>query len=204
MWQVPSCISSQSPRLHASNPNLSTSDSNTQELCPESPDSPTDVSLLQQDFCRLANNSESMLVSLICQSFYYFILFAPLLHYFSPVHGRLKSTLSTLLAERDRLRHTIDLQAPQPVQVMGLKTAYASVSVSTAPACLSKTLSVNYLPLSGLFRWPPLFGTPGIQWEQSIYPWVNIRVFWCTRVPAFLFILWKWGKTIPAVLSFWL
>uniref|UniRef100_A0A671XZ31 Oxysterol-binding protein n=1 Tax=Sparus aurata TaxID=8175 RepID=A0A671XZ31_SPAAU len=57
--QVPSCISSQSPRLHASNPNLSTTETNTQEVCPESPDSPTDVSRLQEDFCRLANNSES-------------------------------------------------------------------------------------------------------------------------------------------------
>lgn len=58
--QIPSCISSQSPHLHASNPNLSTSDSNTQEVCPESPDSPTDVSQLQEDFCKLANNSESL------------------------------------------------------------------------------------------------------------------------------------------------
>lgn len=57
--QVPSCISPQSPRLHASNPNLSTSESNTQDICPKSPDSPTDVSRLQEDFCRLANNSES-------------------------------------------------------------------------------------------------------------------------------------------------
>ncbi|XP_056876459.1 oxysterol-binding protein-related protein 3-like isoform X1 [Takifugu flavidus] len=96
--QVPSCISSQSPRFHASNPNLSTTDSNAQELCPESPDSPTEVSRLQQDFCRLANN----------------------------IHGRLKSTLSTMLAEQDRLRQTIEVQAPQPAQVMGLKTAYAS------------------------------------------------------------------------------
>uniref|UniRef100_A0A8C9YEF6 Oxysterol-binding protein n=1 Tax=Sander lucioperca TaxID=283035 RepID=A0A8C9YEF6_SANLU len=59
--QVPSCISSQSPRLHASNPNLSTTESNTQEVCPESPDSPTDASRLQEDFCRLANNSEFLL-----------------------------------------------------------------------------------------------------------------------------------------------
>uniref|UniRef100_A0A8C4HLL9 Oxysterol-binding protein n=1 Tax=Dicentrarchus labrax TaxID=13489 RepID=A0A8C4HLL9_DICLA len=51
---------STSPRLHASNPNLSTTESNTQEVCPESPDSPTDVSRLQEDFCRLANNSESL------------------------------------------------------------------------------------------------------------------------------------------------
>ncbi|KAG7245113.1 hypothetical protein INR49_023679 [Caranx melampygus] len=96
--QVPSCISSKSPRLHASNPNLSTTESNTQEVCPDSPDSPTDVNRLQEDFCRLANN----------------------------IHSTLKSAFSSLAAERDRLRHTIDKQAPQPVQVMGLKTAYAS------------------------------------------------------------------------------
>ncbi|KAF1381441.1 hypothetical protein PFLUV_G00154010 [Perca fluviatilis] len=96
--QVPSCISSQSPRLHASNPNLSTAESNTQEVCPESPDSPTDASRLQEDFCRLANN----------------------------IHTTLKSAFSSLVAEKDRLRHTIDMQAPQPAQVMGLKSAYAS------------------------------------------------------------------------------
>ncbi|AWP21863.1 putative oxysterol-binding protein-related protein 3-like [Scophthalmus maximus] len=103
--QVPSCISSNSPRLHASNPNLSTTETNTQEACPESPDSPTDVSRLQEDFCRLANS----------------------------VHSTLKSAFSSLVAERDRMRHTIDMQAPQPVQVLGLKTAYASVSYSCDP-----------------------------------------------------------------------
>ncbi|XP_076006181.1 oxysterol-binding protein-related protein 3-like isoform X2 [Genypterus blacodes] len=96
--QVPSCISSQSPRLHASNPNLSTTESNTPEACPESPDSPTEVSRLQEDFCRLANN----------------------------IHVTLKSAYSSLSAERDRVKHTIDLQAPQPTQVVVLKTAYAS------------------------------------------------------------------------------
>ncbi|KAM4630013.1 oxysterol-binding protein-related protein 3-like isoform 2-T2 [Polymixia lowei] len=96
--QVPSCISSQTPRLHASNPNLSSTESNTQEACLESPDSPTDASRLQEDFCRLANN----------------------------IHVTLKSAFSSLSAERDRLKHTIDIQAPQPAQVMGLKSVYAS------------------------------------------------------------------------------
>uniref|UniRef100_A0A672FVV4 Oxysterol-binding protein n=1 Tax=Salarias fasciatus TaxID=181472 RepID=A0A672FVV4_SALFA len=63
--QVPSCISSNSPRLHASNPNLSTTESTTQEVCPESPDSPTDASRLQEDFCQLANKSESPLGRLL-------------------------------------------------------------------------------------------------------------------------------------------
>ncbi|XP_036000883.1 oxysterol-binding protein-related protein 3 isoform X1 [Fundulus heteroclitus] len=96
--QVPSCISAQSPRLHASNPNLPTTESATQEACPQSPDSPTEVSLLQQDFCRLANN----------------------------IHVSLKSAYSSLVAERDRLKLTIDLQAPQPPEVIGLKSRYAS------------------------------------------------------------------------------
>lgn len=96
--QVPSCISSQSPRLHASNPNLSTCEPHSQEACPESPDSPIEVSRLQEDFCRLSNN----------------------------IYASLKSAYSSLASERDRLRHTIDLQAPPPAQVMGLKTAYAS------------------------------------------------------------------------------
>uniref|UniRef100_A0A3P9I717 Oxysterol-binding protein n=1 Tax=Oryzias latipes TaxID=8090 RepID=A0A3P9I717_ORYLA len=99
--QVPSCISSQSPRLHASNPNLSTTSS--QEICSESPDSPTDVSRLQEDFCRLANN----------------------------IHTTLKSAHSSLTAERDRLKHTIDLQAPQPAQVVGLKSGFSSESPGT-------------------------------------------------------------------------
>uniref|UniRef100_A0AAQ5YWK1 Oxysterol-binding protein n=1 Tax=Amphiprion ocellaris TaxID=80972 RepID=A0AAQ5YWK1_AMPOC len=72
--QVPSCISSKSPRLHASNPNLSTTESNAQEV----------------------------------------------------FHVTLKSAFSSLSAERDRMRHTIDLQGPQPAQVMGLKTSFAS------------------------------------------------------------------------------
>ncbi|XP_040928866.1 oxysterol-binding protein-related protein 3-like [Betta splendens] len=95
--QVPSCISSKSPRLHASNPNLSSTESNAQEACADAPDSPTDASRLQEDFCQLA----------------------------SSIHATLKSAFSSLVAERDRLRHTIDMQVPQPTQVMGLKTTYA-------------------------------------------------------------------------------
>lgn len=110
--QVPSCISPQSYRLHTSNPNLSTADLNTQEVIPESPDSPPDASHLQEDFCRLA----------------------------SSIHVKLKSAFSSLVAERDRLRHTIDLQATQPTHVVGLKTAYASDSVD-APHSLVHQVS---------------------------------------------------------------
>uniref|UniRef100_A0A3B4GX65 Oxysterol-binding protein n=1 Tax=Pundamilia nyererei TaxID=303518 RepID=A0A3B4GX65_9CICH len=102
---------SQSYRLHASNPNLSTAESNTQEVCPESPESPADASHLQKDFCQLAN-----------------------------IHVKLKSAFSSLVAERDRLRHTIDLQPTQPAHVVGLKTAYASDSVD-APQSLVHQVS---------------------------------------------------------------
>lgn len=95
--QVP-CISSKSPRLHASNPNLSTTDTPSQESCPESPDSPTPVSRLQEDFCRLANN----------------------------IYSNLKTAYTSLSSEKDRMKQSIDLQAPPPAQVMGLKTTYAS------------------------------------------------------------------------------
>uniref|UniRef100_A0AAX7VIP1 Oxysterol-binding protein n=1 Tax=Astatotilapia calliptera TaxID=8154 RepID=A0AAX7VIP1_ASTCA len=57
--QVPSCISSGSIRLHASNPNLSTAALSNDKADPESLDSPFDVAKLQEDFCRaLAQNSE--------------------------------------------------------------------------------------------------------------------------------------------------
>uniref|UniRef100_A0A8C4HLJ8 Oxysterol-binding protein n=1 Tax=Dicentrarchus labrax TaxID=13489 RepID=A0A8C4HLJ8_DICLA len=82
---------STSPRLHASNPNLSTTD---------------------------FHDNSVLVVSLFFSGIF-----------FSPVHATLKSAFSSLVAERDRLRHTIDLKAPQSSQVMGLKTAYASVSV---------------------------------------------------------------------------
>ncbi|CAB1320590.1 unnamed protein product [Coregonus sp. 'balchen'] len=101
--QVPGCVSPPaSPHLHTSHPNLSTAEANIQEAFAflESPDSPTDANRLQEDFCRLANN----------------------------IHSTLRSAYSSLSAERDRVRHTIDLKAPPPAQVMGLKTGYGSVS----------------------------------------------------------------------------
>uniref|UniRef100_A0A8K9XI43 Oxysterol-binding protein n=1 Tax=Oncorhynchus mykiss TaxID=8022 RepID=A0A8K9XI43_ONCMY len=58
-YQVPGCGSPPaSPHLHTSHPNLSTAEANTSFL--ETPDSPTDANRLQEDFCRLANNSESL------------------------------------------------------------------------------------------------------------------------------------------------
>uniref|UniRef100_A0A8C9XIY3 Oxysterol-binding protein n=1 Tax=Sander lucioperca TaxID=283035 RepID=A0A8C9XIY3_SANLU len=51
--QVPSCISSGSIRLHASNPNLSTAALANDKADTESLDSTFDVAKLQEDFCRI-------------------------------------------------------------------------------------------------------------------------------------------------------
>uniref|UniRef100_A0A669E8F2 Oxysterol-binding protein n=1 Tax=Oreochromis niloticus TaxID=8128 RepID=A0A669E8F2_ORENI len=59
--QVPSCISSGSIRLHASNPNLSTAALSNDKADPESLDSPFDVAKLQEDFCRVATNFLNLL-----------------------------------------------------------------------------------------------------------------------------------------------
>ncbi|KAJ7991541.1 hypothetical protein DPEC_G00284950 [Dallia pectoralis] len=99
--QVPGCVSPPAtPRPYASHPNLSTTEARTQEVhsFPETPDSPTDANRLQEDFFRLANN----------------------------IHSTLRSAYSSLSVERERLKQTIDLQAPPPAQVKGLKTGYGS------------------------------------------------------------------------------
>uniref|UniRef100_A0A8C9VME6 Oxysterol-binding protein n=1 Tax=Scleropages formosus TaxID=113540 RepID=A0A8C9VME6_SCLFO len=57
LHQVPSCISSGSVRLHASNPNLSTVELGNDKAYPEPLDSPSDVSKLQGDFCRVKQES---------------------------------------------------------------------------------------------------------------------------------------------------
>uniref|UniRef100_A0A8C9TL99 Oxysterol-binding protein n=1 Tax=Scleropages formosus TaxID=113540 RepID=A0A8C9TL99_SCLFO len=92
--QVPSCISSGSVRLHASNPNLSTVELGNDKAYPEPLDSPSDVSKLQGDF----------------------------------LHATMKSALSSLAAERERLKQALDQEMPQPPsnQILGLKSALAS------------------------------------------------------------------------------
>uniref|UniRef100_A0A4W6DLC6 Oxysterol-binding protein n=1 Tax=Lates calcarifer TaxID=8187 RepID=A0A4W6DLC6_LATCA len=57
--QVPSCISSGSIRLHASNPNLSTAALGNDKADPELLDSAFDVAKLQEDFCRIATDCDS-------------------------------------------------------------------------------------------------------------------------------------------------
>ncbi|KAM9488668.1 oxysterol-binding protein-related protein 3 isoform 1-T2 [Clarias gariepinus] len=98
--QVPSCISSGSVRLHASNPNLSSADLVIEKNYPEPLDLPLDVSKLQEDFCRVANS----------------------------LHTNLKSALGSLKLEKEKLRQMMEQEtctAPS-AQLLGLKSALAS------------------------------------------------------------------------------
>lgn len=62
--QVPGCISSGSIRLHASNPNLSTTALGNEKTDSESLESHSDVAKLQEDFSRVATSCELKLVYL--------------------------------------------------------------------------------------------------------------------------------------------
>uniref|UniRef100_A0A674NP66 Oxysterol-binding protein n=1 Tax=Takifugu rubripes TaxID=31033 RepID=A0A674NP66_TAKRU len=109
--QVPSCM----PRLHASNPNLSTTlcnDKNEGESLPCG----LDVTKLQEDFCRVASN----------------------------LHSTMKSALSSMTSERERLKQYLDNDTSSPTsqQVVGLKNALAAVGENT----LTQTLSRRKLP----------------------------------------------------------
>ncbi|XP_026149904.1 oxysterol-binding protein-related protein 3 isoform X2 [Mastacembelus armatus] len=102
--QVPSCISSGSIRLHASNPNLSTAALGNDKADPESLDSAFDVAKLQEDFCRVATN----------------------------FHATMKSALSSLTSERERVKQCLDHEACPPTspQVVGLKNALTTTQES--------------------------------------------------------------------------
>uniref|UniRef100_A0A1A8Q132 Oxysterol-binding protein n=1 Tax=Nothobranchius pienaari TaxID=704102 RepID=A0A1A8Q132_9TELE len=78
--QVPSCISSGFIRLHASNPNLSTAALGNGKPDLESLDSQFHEAKLQEDFCRVATN----------------------------LHTTMKSVLSSLTSERERLKQCLD------------------------------------------------------------------------------------------------
>ncbi|XP_033959416.1 oxysterol-binding protein-related protein 3 isoform X1 [Pseudochaenichthys georgianus] len=95
--QVPSCISSSSVRLHASNPNLSTAALANDKADTESLDSAFDVTKLQEDFCRVAAN----------------------------FHVTMKTALNTLTSEQERLKQCVDHETIPPTspQVVGLKNA---------------------------------------------------------------------------------
>ncbi|KAK1795254.1 hypothetical protein P4O66_010428, partial [Electrophorus voltai] len=111
--QVPSCISSGSFRLHASNPNLSSQDLAIEKSYPEVLDIPIDVSKLQEDFCRVANN----------------------------LYSSMKSALGSLTAEKNRLRQMLEQEtsSASSTQIVGLKSALASESVDCARSLVHQT-----------------------------------------------------------------
>uniref|UniRef100_A0A4W6DKY0 Oxysterol-binding protein n=1 Tax=Lates calcarifer TaxID=8187 RepID=A0A4W6DKY0_LATCA len=94
--QVPSCISSGSIRLHASNPNLSTAALGNDKADPELLDSAFDL---------------------------------PSFPLVATVHATMKSALSSLTSERERLKLCLDHEtcAPTSPQVVGLKNALSTV-----------------------------------------------------------------------------
>lgn len=98
--QVPSCISSGSVRLHASNPNLSSAAMGNDKVDTVSLDSAFDVAKLQEDFCRVAAN----------------------------LHATMTSALSSLTSERERLKQCLDHDTCPPTspQVVGLKNALST------------------------------------------------------------------------------
>ncbi|XP_061574321.1 oxysterol-binding protein-related protein 3 isoform X4 [Cololabis saira] len=98
--QVPSCFSSGSIRLHASNPNLSTAAVGSEKADPECLDCPFDVAKLQEDFCRVAAN----------------------------LHATMKSVLNSLTSERERLKQCLDYESCPPTspRVVNLKNTLAA------------------------------------------------------------------------------
>uniref|UniRef100_A0A8D3BEP5 Oxysterol-binding protein n=1 Tax=Scophthalmus maximus TaxID=52904 RepID=A0A8D3BEP5_SCOMX len=98
--QVPGCMSSGSIRLHASNPNLSTAALGNDKADTESLDSAFDVAKLQEDFCRIATN----------------------------LHATMKTALSSLTSERERLKQCLDHETCPPTspQVVGLKNSLST------------------------------------------------------------------------------
>uniref|UniRef100_A0A8D3D1Q7 Oxysterol-binding protein n=1 Tax=Scophthalmus maximus TaxID=52904 RepID=A0A8D3D1Q7_SCOMX len=103
--QVPGCMSSGSIRLHASNPNLSTAALGNDKADTESLDSAFDVAKLQEDFCRIATN----------------------------LHATMKTALSSLTSERERLKQCLDHETCPPTspQVVGLKNSLSTVREPT-------------------------------------------------------------------------
>uniref|UniRef100_A0A673ZIS3 Oxysterol-binding protein n=1 Tax=Salmo trutta TaxID=8032 RepID=A0A673ZIS3_SALTR len=81
-------------------------------------------------YFRVPRGRLGMVVKTLSLSLTHTTLSNPLSSSLSPslVHSTLRSAYSSLSAERDRVRHTIDLKAPPPAQVTGLKADYGSVS----------------------------------------------------------------------------
>ncbi|XP_056597824.1 oxysterol-binding protein-related protein 3a [Triplophysa dalaica] len=110
-------------RLHVSNPNLQYSEPVSQDSCLDSPDSPTEASRMQEEFCRLAGI----------------------------VHSTLRSAYSSLSSEKDRVRSTLEtisekevLDRPRP-----LMQQVSSESRGSIPESLSEFYDAKEYLLSG-------------------------------------------------------
>ncbi|KAI7798916.1 oxysterol-binding protein-related protein 3a [Triplophysa rosa] len=109
--------------LHVSHPNLQYSEPVSPDSCLDSPDSPTEASRMQEEFCRLAGI----------------------------VHSTLRSAYSSLSSEKDRVRNTLEtisekdvLEGPRP-----LMQQVSSESRGSIPESLSEFFDAKEYLLSG-------------------------------------------------------
>uniref|UniRef100_A0A8C2JPU2 Oxysterol-binding protein n=1 Tax=Cyprinus carpio TaxID=7962 RepID=A0A8C2JPU2_CYPCA len=118
--QIPDASSS---RLHVSHPNLIYSEPVSPDSCLDSPDSPTDASRMQEEFCRLAGT----------------------------VHSTLRSAYTSLCTERDRVRNTLDCISEKEVLVGSrpLRQQVSSESRGSIPESLSEFFDAKEYLLSG-------------------------------------------------------
>uniref|UniRef100_A0A8C1NIK0 Oxysterol-binding protein n=1 Tax=Cyprinus carpio TaxID=7962 RepID=A0A8C1NIK0_CYPCA len=112
-----------SSRLHVSHPNLIYSEPVSPDSCLDSPDSPTDASRMQEEFCRLAGT----------------------------VHSTLRSAYTSLCTERDRVRNTLDCISEKEVLVGSrpLRQQVSSESRGSIPESLSEFFDAKEYLLSG-------------------------------------------------------
>ncbi|XP_016341461.1 oxysterol-binding protein-related protein 3-like isoform X1 [Sinocyclocheilus anshuiensis] len=112
-----------SSHLHVSHPNLIYSEPVSPDSCLDSPDSPTEASRMQEEFCRLAGT----------------------------VHSTLRSAYTSLCTERDRVRNTLDCISEKEVLVGSrpLRQQVSSESRGSIPESLSEFFDAKEYLLSG-------------------------------------------------------
>lgn len=112
-----------SSRLHVSHPNLVYSEPVSPDSCLESPDSPTEASRMQEEFCRLAGT----------------------------VHSTLRSAYSLLCSERDRVKNTLDFISEKDVfdGSRPLLQQMSSESRGSIPESMSEFFDAKEYLLSG-------------------------------------------------------
>ncbi|XP_059412088.1 oxysterol-binding protein-related protein 3-like [Carassius carassius] len=112
-----------SSRLHVSHPNLMYSEPVSPDSCLDSPDSPTEASRMQEEFCRLAGT----------------------------VHSTLRSAYTSLCTERDRVRNTLDCITEKDVLdgSRPLLQQVSSESRGSIPESLSEFFDAKEYLLSG-------------------------------------------------------